>query len=179
MNEEKIEELKQEQEKKKKKKRTIIITSIIILIIITIILICIFTPKKKEIAYDIKFMHFYYSTGTAMNDSVSYDLTCNEGCNINIKPSGIPNEKMLKTSLDDKTVKDIAKILEDNNVVEWDGFNKFDKYVLDGNGFSFSLENKNGEKVSADGYMKWPKNYTTVKSKLDKIFNKIYKEKSS
>ena len=72
-----------------------------------------------------------------------------------------------------------VKILEDNNVVEWDGFNKFDKYVLDGNGFSFSLENKNGEKVSADGYMKWPKNYTTVKSKLDKIFNKIYKEKSS
>ena len=55
------------------------------------------------------------------------------------------------------------------------GFNKSDRYVLDGNSFSLSISMNNDEYVSASGYMKWPKNYKEVKEELITFFSTIIK----
>ena len=49
--------------------------------------------------------------------------------------------------------------LNEYSVLSWDGFNKNNKYVLDGSGFNFSLTYNDGEELYARGYMKFPQNF--------------------
>ena len=70
----------------------------------------------------------------------------------------------------------IEKVLKDNHVEKWNGFNKNDKNVLDGDSFSMSITTREGEEIDAHGYMKWPTNYGEVKTELDKIFEDIRKD---
>ena len=36
---------------------------------------------------------------------------------------------------------------------------------------------KNGDSISASGYMKWPENFGEVSKELDNIFEKLYDDK--
>jgi len=69
----------------------------------------------------------------------------------------------------------IIQTLNDNKVVKWNNFRESDKYVLDGDSFSFSLTTEEGINISASGYMRWPDNYGNVKSTLVEIFDAYYK----
>ena len=122
-------------------------------------------------------LHFSYSTGTMINSQVSYDVECKKECTAAIKPDGVPTEAAKTISLNDEAIKQIIALLNDNSVVNWDGFNKSDQDVLDGNSFSFSLSANQGEiKVSAHGYMKWPDHYTEVRDGFDSIFGGTFSE---
>ena len=157
-------------------KMKIILIIIVLIILITIIFFA--STKKESSIKDIQNFHFSYTTGNYMNAYVIYDLNHeNNKYIVTIKPNNIDNEQAKKIEVDKNTVNKITKTLNKYNVEKWNNFNKSDKHVLDGNSFSLSLKTKNC-KVSANGYMKWPKNYTEVKQELDKIFDKIYKQKN-
>ena len=144
------------------------------IIIITYILLKI-KKKPVEIEY-IKYMHFGYSTGTMINANVSYNLTFKDGKYlVQIKPNGKTEEETKEKEITKKEVKKIENILKQYEVYKWDGFNKSDQNVLDGNSFDISIILKNGETIRAYGYMKYPNNYREVKNELDNIFMEIYK----
>lgn len=63
----------------------------------------------------------------------------------------------------------LTEILENVNAVEWDGFNGFDDEVLDGGGFSFSLEKEGNTLVDAEGSNAYPENYSLFKKELEAI----------
>lgn len=149
------------------------IISIIIIIVVAILLFKI--PKRMKKIETIKELTFSYTVGYAMNADVSYKIECQENCTITIKPNGIPLEEAKTYQLSKKQITEIIAILNKYKVSSWDGFNKSDKNVLDGNSFHFYLKENNDSSISASGYMRYPKDYRTVKSELEAIFDKIEK----
>lgn len=153
--------------------------------LILVVLVLIFTTgcfwnvkhKPKKIIKDIKNFHFSYSTGNYIYGSVSYEIMIeDEKYILAIKPDGVEEEKATKIEIDEMTVENVLNILNKYNVKNWNGFNKSDIDVLDGNSFSMSLTEKDGANTSAHGYMMWPDNYHKVKEELDKLFKNILDE---
>ena len=149
---------------------------IILLIPIIIILYILLKIKRKPVEIEnIKYLHFGYSTGTMINAYVSYDLSYKDGKYIvKIKPNGKSEEEVKEREITKKEVKKIEEIVEKYEVYKWDGFNKSDPNVLDGNSFNMSITLKEGKIISASGYMKYPNNYREVKDELDDLFMKMY-----
>ena len=147
----------------------------ILLIPIIIIIYILLKTKRKSIEIEnIKYLHFGYSTGNMINANVSYDLSYKDGKYIaRIKPNGKSEEEIKEKQITKKEVKKIEEIIKKYEVYKWDGFNKSDPYVLDGNSFNLSITLKEGSIISASGYMKYPKNYSEVKNELDDIFENI------
>ena len=133
--------------------------------------------KPKKIIKDIKKFHFSYSTGNYIYGSVSYEIKIeDEKYILAIKPDGVEEEKATKIDIDDVTIENVLNILNKYNVKGWNGFNKSDMDVLDGNSFSMSITEKDDTNTSAHGYMMWHDNYHKVKEELDKLFKNILEE---
>lgn len=120
-------------------------------------------------------LDFNYSTGTHVNAWVSYNINCVDKCILTIKPNNIAEEDKQEVELYKKTMNKIIDILNKYDVVNWDGFNKTDNNVLDGNNFHINLTIQDNKNVSASGYMMYPDNYKDVKKELDKILGGFYK----
>ena len=153
--------------------KKIFLILIIIIIIITIIFII---KRKKEVEISkIKYFNFGYTTGNMIDAYVSYNIELKDKKYlVSIKPTRIPEEETLKIEISPKEMNKIKKILKENEVGKWDGFQKSDKNVLDGNSFSLSVRFTNNDSISASGYMKYPNNYKKVQDELDKFFMNIY-----
>ena len=156
-------------------KKEIIIGLVLLIIIIVIIILKPF--KKRVVISDISKLSFSYSTGYAMYSSVLYEINYQDDKYLlKIKPDKVPDEEAKEYELDEKQIQEIINILTKYNVSSWNGFDKVDKNVLDGNSFTFKLVTKSGEEIYAHGYMKWPNNYKEVKNELNNYFMNIYKE---
>ena len=149
---------------------------LILIIIIAIFLIIFIIRRKKDVEISkIKYFNFGYSTGNMANAYVSYNIELKDKkYQVSIKPTGITEEETLKIEISPKEINKIEKILKENEVEKWDGFQKSDKNVLDGNSFSLSIRFTNNDSISASGYMKYPNNYKKVQAELDKFFMDIY-----
>lgn len=156
-------------------KYKIIIFIVISLIILIFCAIRFFNHPEEVVISDIKSMRFHYTKGYAMNADVSYEIDCNEKkCILTYKPYGIAIEDAKKKKLDSETMKKIEDILTKYEVAKWNGFDKNDKNVLDGDSFSFSLTTNGDTHVSASGYMKWPENYGNVRGEFDSLFESLF-----
>lgn len=147
-----------------------------ILIIVFIVSFIVKNLNSVEIG-EFKYFKFSYSTGYAMNSSVSYAVRL-EGNKYyaTIKLDGVSEEDAVIVEVDDNTIDKIINVLKKYHVEKWNGFNKSNKHVMDGNSFSLTVRMKNDDYISATGYMMWPKNYSNVKSELDNIFKNCVKE---
>ena len=156
-----------------------IILSIIIIILIIIIGYIFYISNKKKIDIsDLKVFRFSYSTGYAINSNVRYYVDIEDGKYIaTIKPNEIPDDDEFKIEISDKEINKIKEILLKNKVSKWNGFDKVDRFVLDGNSFSLYIRFTNDKTIEASGYMKWPNNYYEVRNSFDKLFMELYNNK--
>ena len=152
-------------------KKEIIWIIIGIIIVVSVLILC-FHPKAKSIS-SIKKLRFHYTVGYAMNAYVTYELICDDDCFLSYKLNGVSEEDTKKVPFPKKDISKIVDVLNKYNVSSWDGFDKNNKNVLDGDSFSFSLDMGNNEEIYASGYMMWPKNYREVKTELEAIFNTV------
>lgn len=78
--------------------------------------------------------------------------------------------KYYKTTveIDEDTASKIAALYEKHNLSKWNGFYQKDT-ICDGNGFTLKISLQDGEKVNADGYMKYPDGYGDFKKELEEI----------
>lgn len=144
-----------------------------IVIVVVIFIVLLKRPKKVSIT-NIKLLEFSYTNGTMINSNVYYKLECNDDCGATISPYGTAMEDAKEFKVDKGVVLDIENVLNKYDVAIWNGFNKTDKYVLDGDSFSINIKMSDGKTIEASGYMMWPKNYRSVEEELDKIFKNIY-----
>lgn len=137
----------------------------------------IFGDREKKInnIHDIKKFHFSYTVGYHNEASIEYEVECNDKCSLKYKGEGITSENASIYEFDKDKLKELESILNKYKVGRWNGFNKSDHNVLDGNSFSLSIKMNNDESVSASGYMKWPKHYKEVKEELVTFFRTIIK----
>lgn len=126
---------------------------------------------------DIRSFRFSYQVGNYMNGSVSYELKLEEDgtYTAKIKPNQVAEEDAKVFTAGKAFADELAAFLREKNVSRWDGFQKSNKHVLDGNGFSFSLWTTEEKNISASGYMRWPRGYAEVKAGIEEIFAKLEK----
>ena len=136
----------------------------------------IFTKNKSNNNIsNIKHFSFSYTVGYAMNARVRYEIDYdNNDYKTSIIPNGIPDEDKLEVKIDKEVIDRIEQVLNKYNISKWNGFDKVDKNVLDGDSFSLYLRMQNDKTIEASGYMKWPEDYGKVRSELDSIFMEIY-----
>lgn len=117
---------------------------------------------------------FSYSVGYAMYANEEYTLK-NEGDKYiaTVKKRGIPEENATKKEVDESFEQKLEELLKGYNVSAWDGFNKADKHVLDGNTFDLSIRMDENNHISASGYMKWPKKYKEFKMAVVEMFDEL------
>lgn len=131
--------------------------------------------KKVEIK-DIKNFSFSYGGGSMKDSGTTYQLEWNDGVHTAIvKESGVALEDAPRIAVDEAFVKELETFLRENQVEKWNGFSKSNKHVMDGSGFSLSLSTMDKQFVSASGYMKYPKNFDTVRDGISSIFSKLEK----
>lgn len=131
--------------------------------------------KRIEIK-DIRNFSFSYGGGSMKDSGITYQLEWKDGVHTAIvKASGVALEDAPRIKVDEAFVVELETFLRENHVEKWNGFNKSDKHVMDGSGFSFSLSTMDSQFISASGYMKYPKNFNSVCEGISAIFGKISK----
>ncbi len=164
-----------------------LVLALLIIILITGGVILLINKKKTTVNVDeldganIKSFYLTYTNGYMMNAYTIYQITYeNEKYLAKIKPYGVDEEDDLIIEVDEEFIKEIVNILKKYNVNKWNGFNKTDHGVLDGDSFSFSLTLNNDKEIEASGYMRWPENYRDVVNEISPLFMDIYnKEKDT
>ena len=133
---------------------------------------------KKEVKItSIQEFRFFYTQGYSINAEVIYSLKCNDTCEIEIKPYLEEPEKTHKIIVEKDFKEKLESILRTYHVGRWNGFNKNNPYVLDGDSFSMNITFQDGTNIFASGYMEWPKQYRKVKEEIDALFNEQLQEK--
>ena len=151
------------------------IIGIIVIIILGGLYMLIFN-KNVEIK-NVNHFVFSYDVNNMMNGNVRYQFDVKDGKYlVEIKPYEVADEDTLKIEADESFKEELEKILIQYEVGKWNGFKKYDKNVLDGHSFSLSVKIGDDTWLSANGYMKWPKNYKEVRNSLDSLFMQIYNE---
>ena len=120
--------------------------------------------KKEEKIEDVKptgnITYFSFNSGGGWA-GVTYKIDKNDDnkyvMEVNYYGYDSPNFNFEVT---EKELKEIANIIEKNEIYKWDGFDKSDPDVLDGDGFSLYVTYDSNDKIKAHGYMKYPKNYS-------------------
>jgi len=135
-------------------------------------------PKENEsILKDIINFSFNYSVGYAMNCQCSYKIDYIDNKFIaSYKKNGIPEEDRLKKEISSEKIKELENLLNNYKVYKWDGFNKSDKNVLDGDDFSLSITTLDKRHIRASGYESYPDNYGEVNKEIQNFFFEIFKE---
>lgn len=119
--------------------------------------------------------HFSNPGGSYMNAGYSYDAELRDGkVIVTVRLDGMPQEDARTMETDVSFMKTLEEISEKYNVKKWNGFNRSNKYVLDGYGFSLSIVMENGESLSAHGYMAWPDNFTEFSREVIAHFTWLY-----
>lgn len=76
--------------------------------------------------------------------------------------------------------KDIIDQLNDAclkyKIAEWDGYSRYNKYVLDGESFSLYIKFNDGKSISASGHNAFPSNYSEFCNSIDLIFKPLKDE---
>lgn len=132
--------------------------------------------KKPVEIKKIKSFRYSYTTGYAMYSYVVYEINLEDDKYIaTIKENGKSDDEAIKIEISEDKVLELENILKDKRVGTWDGFNKSDQDVLDGDSFSLVIYFEDGTSIHASGYMMYPKNYSSFKEACDSYFNEIIK----
>ena len=148
---------------------------ILLIVIIILVIVGISIYKKKSITIkNIKSFTYSGNRGNMINANYSYIIKLNDGKYIaSIKKWG--EEKPIDLEISKEKVEELESILRKYKVNRWNGFEKNNKYVLDGDGFYLGITLTTGEDINASGYMMHPNNYREVDVVLDKFFLDLIK----
>ena len=126
---------------------------------------------------NIKSFYFTYTNGYMINSYTRYQIVIEEEKYIaKIKPYGKSEDEEKEIEINQDFIEKIVTILKKYEVTKWDGFNKSDHDVMDGDSFSISITMINDKSINASGYMKWPNNFRNVRDEISVLFMNLYNE---
>ncbi len=104
----------------------------------------------------------------------SYEVNAGEdGVEVRLRLEGASEEEAVVIRTDEAFLKRLEELLNEHRVDKWNGFDKNNKRVLDGDSFSLSIRMENGKELDARGYAVWPKNYKEVLEAVEKLFMEL------
>ncbi len=121
---------------------------------------------------------FYYAYhGSIGGDSYSYSVTTEDGKHFLVYESMLyPDYGELTKEVDEAFLDQLTQLYKDCHLAAWDGFDKTNEYVLDGDGFSLSITFRDGQSLSAHGSNSTPKGYNEFREKIEALFSPLKKE---
>lgn len=150
---------------------------ILILIVAALLTTCILLSKKDVKEVSLKSLNFSSGSGMFKDSIEKFNIECkNNKCSATIKPKNLSDKEEKKIEVDKKTKEKLESIITKYNIKEWDGYNKSDSRIMDGYSFNLNIQLEDSTKITAYGYMKYPKNYVEFRDEIEKIFNKLYEE---
>jgi len=122
-------------------------------------------------------LRFYMSgsNGSEMYSGYHYSLKMNKdgSYTAEYKPSGVPDEQALTKQVDYDFAESLSQLMRDMKINRWNGFDKHNKMVMDGTGFSLDVRFTNGKEIRAHGYMKWPAGYSEFSGAVAGRFERL------
>lgn len=136
--------------------------------------------KKEKAFIDRDIIRFKYYYGSGEGTLYEYNINYKDDKYVlTLKGFDFNNDKMnIEKEIDKNDIIELSKVIEDNNIKSWNGFDESEKGIFDGNGFSLEIEYKSGEKIVAHGYMKYPENYKESHKKLSEYLLKLSNKES-
>lgn len=156
-----------------KGKEWIIVSVLVVGLIVAVVLLSGRRSKAVDIK-EIKSFAFGYTCGNTIYANVRYSLTLENGEYVaTMKPAHVPEEEMLTFVVTKDFVEELEAFLVENEVGKWNGFDKSNTNVMDGDGFELYINTQDGTSLRAHGYMATPKNYSVVADGIAAIFEKL------
>lgn len=128
---------------------------------------------------DIRYFNFTYQVGNYSEGNKIFKLEYADGVYTALcKPLTKPIEEAFTAEVDETFVRELEALLTGLEVNKWNGFRKYDKNTLDGRSFDLHIicgdsdEYDKAKRLEADGYEKWPDNYTEARDAIEAFFAK-------
>lgn len=121
---------------------------------------------------------FYYAYhGSIGGDSYSYSVNAEDGKHFFVYESMLyPDYGELTREVDDAFLDQLTQLYQDCHLAAWDGFDKTNEFVLDGDGFSLSITFRDGKSLSAYGSNSTPNGYKDFCEKMEALFSPLKQE---
>lgn len=167
------------------KKKTLLISLALFVVIVTAVGVILVThpfgsdskkdknkdEKKEKYIGDITY--FSYSYGSFFGGYYDYELKSEDG-KVYFIAKGLNGVDLdVQCEIDSSVMKQLQEIVDKYELSKWDGFNKSDDNIMDGDSFSLTITYENGEEIKVSGYMKYPKRYDEVRSELRGIIENL------
>ena len=124
---------------------------------------------------DIVYFSFYYGGGTTVNGGSSYSAEASDDhIHLVIKPDGVSDDDVLELDVGYDFLEDLQEVIDKNDIGSWNGFDKTDTGVLDGQSFNLSIYMENGDVVNASGYEAYPDGFSDAASDIEALFMGVY-----
>lgn len=117
----------------------------------------------------------YSNNGCSMDEIFTYTLT-KDGDNYNYELELNCQNDYVSGEADADMFENALKLVVDNHVAAWDGFDEVATDVLDGSGFSFRVNLSDGRTLYAHGSNAFPEGYHAVSNGLREMFADIIKQ---
>ena len=118
-------------------------------------------------AQDVK-SFFFATNGSSMAHCVSYDFSRASMTLVWEAPNVTRSAKVTPAQY-----ARLCALCDELGLKSWDGFSGTNSGVLDGDGFSVSVEFADGGRVHASGYMRFPRGYRMAKDALFSFFEGV------
>ncbi len=114
----------------------------------------------------------YDYIGSIGGDSHSYTVKMQDtGCLFSFEGMEYRNYKDLEMRIEPGIFERLCELCEKYDVAKWNGFNKADTDVLDGDGFSLRITFADGGRISAHGSNAYPKDYMGFVNEMREILD--------
>ena len=141
--------------------------------IIILLGLFIITGCGKNTKSNNEIVSFSYNYGSYNEAYYSYIIENIDG-KVTYKAKGSNGADLnIDTEINKSVLTKLNKIINNNNITDWNGFNGKNEEILDGYSFSLNVMYANGESIQASGYHKTPKNYDKGHDALVKFLKTI------
>ena len=116
---------------------------------------------------------FRYEYGSYFGGYYDYQIENDDGKNI-LTASGANGVKLdIQTELSKKELQELSRIINENNIQEWNNFDGKNNDIMDGYSFHLKVSYKDGTTINADGYESYPNNYKAGHKALETFLSSI------
>lgn len=156
-------------------KKKILLVSIAILLLLAAGIVTYFMLEnndKPNVSYSNNITSFNYSFGSYFGGYYDYEIYQEDDKFIFVGNGKNGVDLDINETIDSYVLDDIQEIIEKYDVKEWNGFNKRNRDILDGDSFSL-LVRYDDHKIKAHGYMKYPANYKLFQKEINEYFDTL------
>lgn len=129
--------------------------------------------KTVKTNYQIKRFHYVFSTSWNSGDyQFTIEKQDDNGYRLTYNPVATKYDAVT-IEMNQEDVKKVEELCKKYSLASWNGFDGNNKNVYDGDSFYLSIDFEDAS-ISAEGYMKYPKNYSEFMDDLQKILQPYF-----